>query len=183
MTTGDNTGWGSNGQRGPDLLTGFKDAAERLGAVLADADRRLILAEVDESEALANPRIGDVRIHTQYRQDYARRTEKRSIVDAAEAVLEETVYVKNPEADARFEEALSALQVEEERIFVCVLLGSHWDLVYWNWRYGYSVARLTDDRGRAIFATDLERRSVASPALARTCYGSAVISVASTNPR
>ena len=183
MSTGDNTGWGSNGERAPDLLTGFNDAGERLGAVLVDAQRRLVLAEGGEDEALANPRIGDVRIHTQYRQDYARRAEKRSIVDAAEAVLDETLYVKDPEADARFEEALSALQVEEERIFVCVLLGSHWDLVYWNWRYGYSVARFTNDRGRASFATDLEHRSIASPALARTCYGGAIISVASTNPR
>ena len=116
-------------------------------------------------------------------QDYARRAEKGTIVDAAENVLDETLLVKEPEADARFEEALAALQIEEERIFVCVLLGNHWDLVYWNWRYRYSVARFTNDRGRASFAADLEHRSIASPALARTCYGGAIISVASTNPR
>ena len=55
-------------------------------------------------------------------------------------MLEETLLVNEPEAEARFEEALAAMQVEEERIFVCVLLGNHLDLVYWNWRYGYSIS-------------------------------------------
>ena len=98
-------------------------------------------------------------------------------------MLEETLLVNEPEAEARFEEALAAMQVEEERIFVCVLLGNHLDLVYWNWRYGYSISTCTSRHGRALFATDLDRRRVASPALAPTRYGEAVIAVSKTNRR
>ena len=75
------------------------------------------------------------------------------------------------------------MQMEEERVFVCVLLGNHRDLVYWNWRYGYSLATFTSARGRAVFATDLDQRCIASPALARSRYGAAITAVAKTNPR
>ena len=166
---------------GPDLLTGFDHAGERLAAVLADTQRRLLLA--NDGKTPANHRIADIRVHTQYRQDYATTAEKHSIIEAAENVLDETLLVNEPEAEARFEEALAAMQVEEERIFICVVLGNHLDLVYWNWRYGYSVSTCTSRHGRVLFATDLDRRRVASPALAARRYGETVIAVSKRNRR
>ena len=71
-------------------------------------------------------------MHTQVLQTYANPHEKSRIVQAANRILEHTVWDKEPVQERRFYEALGALRREEERVFVTVLLGATRDLVYWN---------------------------------------------------
>ena len=75
------------------------------------------------------------------------------------------------------------MRVEDERVFVCTILGSVWDFVYWNWDYGYTLDSQSKGAGRKRFTTDLRYRRVVSPALAKQRYGEAVLRTAENNPR
>ena len=182
MTTSSDDPPESDDGPGPDMLRGYKDAGAAFAAVLTDAERRLIMAP----DALFgfNARFGDIRVHTQYRQDYADPKEKERIIRTADHMLAQTVLVKNPpSAQDRFEEALAAMRIEDERVFVCTILGSVWDFVYWNWRYGYTLDSQSTATGMKRFTTDLRYRRVASPALAKQRYGEAVLRTADNNGR
>ena len=70
-------------------------------------------------------------------------------------------------------------------MFVAAVLGATRDLVYWNWVYGYTVnaAWNLNNAERRRFTTDLGRRRLAAPELARHRYGGLVTDVSSANPR
>ena len=161
----------------PDLLRDWHEAGPRLTEILKDAESRARF-HPDTPFCTVN-RFSDVRVHTQVRQTYADPHEKSRIVLAATRILKHTVEAKGPVEDQRFYEALSALRREEERVFVTVLLGATRDLVYWNWRYGYTlIGRATaDDRERARFRADVGRRRIAAPELSRARYGELVTDV------
>ena len=157
MTTSSDDPPGSDDGPGPDMLRGYKDAGAAFAAVLTDAERRLIMAP----DALfgLKARFTDIRVHTQYRQDYADPKEKERIIRAADHMLVRTVLVENPpSAQDRFKEALAAMRLEDERVFVCTILGSVWDFVYWNWRYGYTLDSQSKGAGKKRFTTDLRGR-------------------------
>ena len=103
---------------------------------------------------------------------------------AARAVLDATLQDKDAEPNARSAEALAAHRLEEERVFVAAILGATRDVVYWNWRYGYTVksyeSRTTPERQR--FNTDLTKRPLAGE-LAGQRYGELVTHVSEHNPR
>ncbi len=160
----------------PDLLAGYKDAGARLARVLADAEKRLLEAHRDGAPAKA--RLRDCRVHTQCRQDYARRSDKERIINAATRVLDETYDAGDEESRSRFQEALLVLEREDERVFVCTLLGNVHDLVYWDWEWAYTVNARSRAPGRNVFTADVERRAVASPGLAVRRYGQPVVAAA-----
>ena len=58
-------------------------------------------------------------------------------------------------------------------MFVTILLGATRDVVYWNWRYGYTLIAkpIAKGRERALFNADIGRRRIAAPELARARYG------------
>ena len=66
-----------------------------------------------------------------------------------------------------------------------MLLGATRDLVYWNWRYGYTLIAEHKAKGqqRARFNTDVGRRRLAAPQLAQGRYGELVTDVASSENR
>ena len=165
----------------PDLLRGWDDAGPRLTAILENAESRAKF-HPDTLFGTSN-RFGDVRMHIQVRQTYANPHEKARIVKAATRILDETVFDKEPTQQEPFYEALSALRREEERVFVAVLLGATRDLVYWNWRYGYTLIgrpiAYADER--AVFDGDIGRWRVAAPELARARHGKLVTDVSPSN--
>lgn len=59
------------------------------------------------------------------------------------------------------------------------------DLVYWNWRYGYTLVAkpIADAEERAVFNGDIGRRRVAAPELAGARYGALVTDVSTSNER
>ena len=154
----------------PDLLQGWRDAGLWLTYVMGDAEKRLTL----EGGAEVQSRFGDIRMHTQCKRDYADRAEKQAVMNAAEDVLNATLENRTKEGSDRFEEALQAMKVEEERVFVCIILGNIYHFVYWNWRYGYTMNARPKVEGATRFTRDVDRRRVASPELATVRYGSAV---------
>ena len=176
----------------PDLLTGYAEAGRELTWALRDAERR-IKQEQYEDHRFA-PRMGDVRLHIQYRQQYRDPRDKARIIRAADRVLNETLkdsIAKREPAASRFNEALAAMAAEDERIFVLVLIGNICHLVYWNWNFGYSIHGPYGDgdspdiqtlhgpsRSPGIddskFVRAVNRRSVACPELARHAYGNLV---------
>ena len=167
----------------PDLLRGWHEAGPRLTEILEDAESRARF----HPETLFGTvnRFGDVRVHTQVRQTYADPHEKSRIVVAANRILDDTLESKEAEREQRFWEALAALRREEERVFVTVFLGATRDLVYWNWRYGYTLIAdpIAEGEGRARFNSDVGRRRIAAPELARTRYGELVTDVATSATR
>ncbi len=167
----------------PDLLRGWNEAGARLTEILADAESRARFHP--ETLFGTGNRFTDVRIHTQVRQTYANPQEKSRIVRATTRVLDETVEIKEPEPEQRFYEALAALRQEEERVFVTVLLGATRDLIYWNWRYGYTLIAnpIADGEERARFNADIGRRRVAAPELAKSRYGKLVTGVGKPEDR
>ena len=167
----------------PDLLRGWCDAGPCLTAMLKDAESR---AKFHPDTLFGtNNRFGDIRIHTQLRQTYANPREKMQIVRMATRILDDTVSDKEPTRQERFYEALATLRREEERVVVAVLLGATRDLVYWNWRYGYTlIGRPIAEAGeRAVFDGDIGRRRVAAPEFARARYGELVTDVSPSNER
>ena len=167
----------------PDLLRGWDGAGSALGTLLKDAESRVILHP--DTKIGTRNRYHDIRIHTQYRQTYADPHEKTRIIKTSSAILDATAETKDEELVKHFEEALAALRHEEERVFVAAVLGATRDLVYWNWRYGYTVnaAWNLNNAERRRFRTDVERRLLAAPELARHRYGRLVTDVSRTNPR
>ena len=167
----------------PDLLRGWREAGSGLERVLKDAESRAVF-HPDTVFGTVN-RFADVRVHTQVRQTYVDSREKSRIVEAATRILEQALDDKEPVREQRFDEALSVLRREEERVFVTVLLGATRDLVYWNWRYGYTLVAdpVANREDRVRFHADMGRRRVAAPELARGRYGALVTDVSSSNER
>ena len=66
-----------------------------------------------------------------------------------------------------------------------VLLGATRDLVYWNWRYGYTLIanRIAEGQERARFNADVGRRRIAAPELSRARYGKLVTDVTTSGNR
>lgn len=164
---------------GPDLLRGWDEAGKNLTAILKDAEARLKL-HPDTLLGTSN-RFRDIRVHLQVRQTYGNPDEKRRIVNTATRILEQTEGAENPIQKQRFDEALAVLAREEERVFVAVLLGATRDLVYWNWRYGYTLVgdQLAEREARAGFNRDVGKRRLAAPRFARDRYGDLVTDAAS----
>ena len=167
----------------PDLLRGWDGAGRALATLIEDAESRVVLHPT--TKIGTRNRYHDIRIHTQDRQTYADPHEKTRIIKTSSAILDATAETTDEELTKRFEEALAALRLEEERVFVAAVLGATRDLVYWNWRYGYTVnaAWNLNNAERRRFGTDVERRLLAAPELARHRYGRLVTDVSSTNPR
>lgn len=166
---------------GPELLRGYRHAGLQLEEVLEDAIHRLMGAP--KCSCGWGSKFADIRMHTQYRQDYADTREKDRILQAADGVLRACAERNDAEGVQRFDEALAVLRMEGERIFVVTLLGCTWDLVYWNWEYGYTVDAANRTAGRGVFRRDVAYRRVASPALASRRYGGAVLGTATNNLR
>lgn len=164
---------------GPELLRGYRHAGLRLEEVLRDATRRLVGAP--ECACGSATKFADIRMHTQYRRDYAEPQEKDRILQAADGVLRACAERTDADGVQRFDEALAVLRAEGERIFVVTLLGCSWDLVYWNWEYGYTIDAANRCSGRGAFRRDVTYRRVASPALAVRRYGAAVLGVGTDN--
>ena len=166
----------------PDLLSGWRGAGRDFTAMLRDAENRV--AFHPETMFGTSSRLGDIRLHTQVRRTYADPNEKARIVRAAGGILDATYDDKTPEGSARSAEALAAMRLEDERVFVAAILGATRDLVYWNWRYGYTVksyeSRGTPERQR--FNTDLTKRRLAAPELAQQRYGELVTHVSKHKP-
>ena len=160
----------------PDGLQGYDNAAEDFGRVLQDAERRMKALQYTHDGGWP-ARIVEIRLHPQPRKDYQDPKEKSRIVQAAEEVLNATVECtarEDPVGQERFEEALSAMRMEDEQVFVLAVLGNVHHLIYWNWRYGYAVKGPALDCNDRQFRNDVDLRLVASPELARTRYGSIV---------
>ncbi len=162
------------------MLTGYDNAGESFGAVLRDAERRLLLAGERNYRNLVVPaRLTDLEVHTQHRSTYAEPKDKQRIVRAADQILQETVLDDEPEAKLRFDEALAVMEQEDERIFVVTLTGNIWDFVYWEWRHGYTIDAWERSTEWKRFHRDVRRRKVAAPELARAAYGDAIMNVSS----
>lgn len=157
----------------PDMLDGAKDAGKMLDRALKDAAARLQRWENEDDTERFPTKMGDIRVHTQPRKQYADADEKSAVMHDAERILEETLddamEGKSPARD-RFDEALAVLATEEERVFVVVITGNQWNPVYWDGAFGYAVPGLARGRDDSVFAHDAERHRVASPELADITY-------------
>ena len=160
----------------PDSLRGYENAGERFAQVLQDAERRIKSLAYLENTYPA--RMGGIRLHAQTNKDYENPDEKTAVMDAAEGVLIETFDSKedkDPIAHQRFEEALSTMKMEEEEVFVVVVLGNTQNLVYWNWDYAYAIWGAGANVDDGPFRLDVDKRQVASPTLAKSRYGSMLV--------
>lgn len=168
----------------PDLLHGFDEAPAGVQHVLRDAVSRLEREQIEPVPGgPSSGRIGDVRIHTQARVQYAESGEKKRIVGYAESVLDALLekhggVPHGPHGggfcDPRWDDALATLEKEGERVFVAVVLAIPYDLVYWDWRFAYTVANRPLGRPLKRLRRDLRRRRVAHRDYAVQRYGAAV---------
>ena len=70
----------------PNMLLGRDNAGQAFAAILKDAEKRVTL---HPETMLGTPsRLGDIRLHTQFRQTYADPREKRRVSRAACAILD-----------------------------------------------------------------------------------------------
>ena len=160
----------------PDSLQGYENAGERFAQVLQDAERRIKSLAYLENTYPA--RMGGIRLHAQTNKDYENPDEKTAVMDAAERVLIETLDCKedkDPIGHQRFKEALSTMKMEEEEVFVVVVLGNTQNLVYWNWDYAYAIWGAGANVDDGPFRLDVDQRQVASPTLAKSRYGSMLV--------
>ena len=162
----------------PDLLHGFDNAPAGLQHVLRDAVKRLEAMTIMHG-AVACGRISDIRIHVQPLVQYADRNEKSYIKNAATRLLDEYVGEDGMKpTDARWDEAMATLQKEDERVFVAIVMGTPRHLVYWNWKFAYSVDNNVRTRRSRLFRRDAAKRHVASAEHARKRYGADAVRTA-----
>lgn len=158
----------------PDLLHGFDEAPAGIQHVFRDAVERLEREKIDELPGLDScGRIDDIRIHTQAARQYRNDKEKRRIAKAASRILDDCMIADtgSPEEKARWKEAIAALEKEDERVFVTVVTGAPIHLVYWDWKYAYSVPARSERRKTRRFLRDIKRGQVANAENARRRYG------------
>lgn len=158
----------------PDLVHGFKEAPAGVQHVLRDATERLERRALDRKAGIEScGRIIDIRIHTQAARQHRSAKEKRRVENAATDVLDECLIASKgtPAEEARWAEAMSALEKEDERVFVAVVIATPVHLVYWNWRFAYSVPADNSRRETRRFRDDVEKRKVANAENASRRYG------------
>lgn len=92
---------------------------------------------------------------------------------AASRLLDDCLLAdtRTAEETARWDEAMAMLEREDERVFVTVVTASPVHLVYWNWRFAYSVPAKSGRRKTQRFLRDVERRNVANAENATRRYG------------